>query len=64
MSKDYSLEKRKYVIAGFICVIIAIYIIRLFNLQVNNDKYKINADSNAFLRRTVYPARGLVYLSV
>lgn len=61
MSKDYSLEKRKYVIAGFICVIIAIYIIRLFNLQVNNDKYKINADSNAFLRRTVYPARGLVY---
>lgn len=61
MSKDYSLEKRKYVIAGFICVIVAIYIIRLFNLQVNNDKYKINADSNAFLRRTVYPARGLVY---
>lgn len=61
MSKDYKLEKRKYVIAGFICLIVAIYIMRLFNLQVGDDKYKINAESNAFLRRTIYPARGLVY---
>ncbi len=61
MSKDYSLEKRKYVIAAFICVIVVIYVVRLFNLQVKDDKYKINADSNAFLRRTVYPARGLIY---
>lgn len=61
MSKDYSLEKRKYIIAGFIVLIVIIYVIRLFNLQVSDDKYKINADSNAFLRRTVYPARGLIY---
>lgn len=38
-----------------------IYIFRLFNLQVSEDKYKENADSNAFLRRVIYPARGLVY---
>ncbi|MDE6243428.1 MAG: penicillin-binding protein 2, partial [Muribaculaceae bacterium] len=61
MSKDYNLEKRKYVIAGFICVIVALYIVRLFNLQVSDDKYKLNAESNAFLRRTIYPARGLIY---
>lgn len=61
MSKDYKLAKRRYVISGFICVIVAIYIFRLFSLQVGDDKYKENAESNAFLRRIIYPARGLVY---
>lgn len=59
--KDYSLGKRKYVIGGFITLIVAIYIVRLFNLQVSDDKYKENAESNAFLRKIVYPARGLMY---
>jgi len=59
--KDYRLEKRKYVIGGFICVIVAIYLIRLFSLQVGDDKYKESAESNAFLKRTIYPARGLMY---
>lgn len=61
MRKDYTLEKRKYVIGGFICLIVAIYIIRLFNLQVLNDKYKESAESNAFLKRVIYPSRGLMY---
>lgn len=61
MRKDYTLEKRKYVIGGFICLIVIIYVIRLFNLQVTNDKYKESADSNAFLRRVIYPSRGLIY---
>lgn len=38
-----------------------IYIFRLFSLQVSEDKYKENAESNAFLRRVIYPARGLIY---
>lgn len=61
MAKDYSLAKRKYIIGGFITVLVIIYIIRLFNLQVADDKYKENAISNAFLRRVIYPARGLMY---
>lgn len=61
MRKDYKLEKRKYVIGGFICLIVLIYIIRLYNLQVGDDKYKTSADSNAFLERIIYPARGLIY---
>ncbi len=48
-------------IGGFLCLIVTIYIVRLFGLQVSDDKYKENADSNAFLRRVIYPARGLVY---
>ena len=61
MSKDYTLEKRRYIISGFICLIVAIYVFRLFSLQVGDDKYKENAESNAFLRRVIYPARGLIY---
>ncbi len=61
MSKDYTLAKRRYIISGFICVIVAIYVFRLFSLQVSDDKYKENAESNAFLRRVIYPARGLIY---
>ena len=60
MRKDYNLANRKYVIAGFIILIVVIYVIRLFCLQVTNDKSKENADSNAFLRRVIYPARGLI----
>ena len=61
MRKDYKLEKRKYVIGGFIVAIVLIFIIRLFELQVCDSKYKQYADSNAFLRKTVYPSRGLIY---
>lgn len=61
MRKDYKLEKRKYIIGGFLIVIAIIYIIRLFNLQVIDNDYKKSADSNALLHRTVYPSRGLIY---
>lgn len=61
MRKDYSLSRRRYVIGGFLCVLVAIFIVRLFNLQLTEDKYKDSAQSNAFLRRVIYPARGLVY---
>ncbi|MCM1028689.1 MAG: penicillin-binding protein 2 [Pseudoflavonifractor sp.] len=61
MRKDYNLEKRKYVIVGFFLLIVAIYIFRLFNLQVADEKYKAYADSNAFLRKTIYPSRGTIY---
>lgn len=61
MRKDYNLEKRKFVIAGFIIVIVCIYITRLFILQVGDSTYKENADSNAFIERVIYPSRGLIY---
>ncbi|MBD5322548.1 MAG: penicillin-binding protein 2 [Bacteroides sp.] len=61
MRKDYNLAKRQYVIGGFIIVIAIIYAFRLFNLQVMEAKYKDFADSNAFLRKAVYPSRGIIY---
>lgn len=61
MRKDYNLEKRKYIIGGFIAFIALIYLVRLFDLQVNDERYKKRADSNAFLEKTIYPSRGLIY---
>lgn len=61
MRKDYRLEKRKYVIAGFIIVVALIYLVRLFSLQVIDSRYKEYADSNAFLRKAIYPSRGIIY---
>lgn len=61
MRKDYKFEKRKYIIGGFILVIALIYAIRLFDLQLNDERYKQSADSNAFLKKTVFPSRGLMY---
>lgn len=61
MRKDYNLSKRRYVIGGFVTLLVIIYCIRLFQLQIGDDKYKDSAISNAFLRRVIYPARGLIY---
>ena len=59
--KDYELDKRQYVIAGVAIAIVAIYIVRLFTLQIMSDDYKKNADSNAFLKKVEFPSRGIIY---
>lgn len=61
MRKNYNLEPRKYVIGGFLVLIATIFAIRLFELQIQDSTYKASADSNAFLKKTVYPSRGLIY---
>ena len=61
MSNDYRYENRKFVIVGIVIVIVLVYIGRLFSLQILNDEYKSYADSNAFLNKTVYPSRGVMY---
>ncbi len=58
--KDYSLERRKYVIGIVATLIVVVYLVRLFTLQLMSDDYQRNADSNAFLKRIQYPARGAI----
>ena len=41
-------------------LIVAIYIVRLFTLQLMSDDYKKNADSNAFLKKVDFPSRGII----
>ena len=59
--KDYSLDYRHYVIGGVALLIVVVYIIRLFMLQITSDDYKKSADSNAFLKKIEYPSRGGIY---
>ena len=56
--KNYDLTYRRYVIGGVATLIVVIYIIRLFMLQITSDDYKKSADSNAFLKKIEYPSRG------
>ena len=57
----YTLENRRYVISGAVVFLVLIYLIRLFMLQIVDSDYKAWADSNAFLKKTLYPSRGLIY---
>ena len=41
-------------------IVITIYVLRLFSLQLSSDDYKLRADSNAFLHRIQFPARGAI----
>ena len=59
--KDYNLSNRRFVIGTVAVLIVAIYIVRLFMLQLMSDDYKKNADSNAFLKRIEFPSRGVIY---
>lgn len=61
MQSNFELQKRRFVISGLILTIFLVYIIRLFTLQVLDDKYKAMARDNAFLTRTIYPARGQIF---
>ena len=60
MKGDYELENRRYVIGGVAIVIVVIYLLRLLSLQILSDDYKKNADSNAFLKKVEFPARGVI----
>lgn len=60
MENKYALSKRKYVMGAIACIIVLTYIFRLFTLQLLSEDFKRNADSNAFLKRILFPARGAI----
>ncbi|HCB88809.1 MAG TPA: penicillin-binding protein 2, partial [Porphyromonadaceae bacterium] len=61
VNNNKSYEKRKYIIASVVVVTLLVYIAQLFNLQILSPEYRNFADSNAFFRKTLYPARGAIY---
>ena len=56
-----SLYKRKYLVGGIAVIVVLIYIVRLFFLQILDQSTQEKAANNAQLRQTVYPSRGLIY---
>lgn len=51
---------RYFVIKVFIAILMVVFVVQLFILQIVRD-YGEQADGNALLRRTVYAPRGLIY---
>lgn len=56
-----NLSNRKFIVGIIFLVIGFIFIIRLFSVQVLNDKYKLDSDNNVLREIIEYPARGLIY---
>ena len=56
---DY--DNRKLIFVGALIVVSLAFIARLFYLQLVDTDYKAWADSNAFLKKSLYPARGMIY---
>ena len=52
---------RRYVISAIAIGVVAVFIIRLFFVQVLDDTASAQADNMSLLRQTVYAPRGLIY---
>lgn len=55
------LINRRTVFQTAIVLVFIILLSQLFYLQVLREDFKKFADSNAFLNRTIYPSRGMIY---
>jgi penicillin-binding protein 2 len=42
-------------------VAVSILVVKLFNIQIIDDKYKMDAANNSMVYTTVYPTRGIIY---
>ena len=54
-------ENRTYISGGFFGLVILIFIIRLFSIQVIDDSFKTSSENNVIRKQTDYPRRGLIY---
>jgi len=52
---------RRYVISGIAVGIVLIYIIKLFFVQIIDQSTQAKAETNALVKQTVYPSRGLIF---
>jgi penicillin-binding protein 2 len=52
---------RKYVISAIFISLAAIFLLRLFYIQVIDDRYKLAANDNALRHKIEYPERGVIY---
>lgn len=43
-----------------LCTVAVILIIRLFSIQIIEDKYKMDAENNSMVYSTIYPTRGII----
>ncbi len=56
-----NLSNRKFIVGLIFLVVGFLFIARLFTVQVLDDKYVLDSESNVMREITQYPARGLIY---
>ena len=44
-----------------LCVAAGILIVKLFGIQIIDDKYKLDADNNSMVYSVIYPTRGIIH---
>ncbi len=59
--KNRRYEGRKFVLAGIAFAIVVSYICRLAYLQLFENDYTNEAESNAFYENVIFPSRGVIY---
>lgn len=59
--KNQKFDNRSVFLRGLVIAVVLLFVVRLFSIQVLNPKYRESANSNAFLRKTIYPARGVIF---
>jgi len=59
MQNQYS--KRQVVIGAIFVLLLVLYLVRLFALQVLDSKYRLSAENNVLRYTTEYPARGEIF---
>ena len=55
------LQGRQQIIKGIFIIVILIFLLKLFYIQVINSKYKYSAQNNAIRFEAQQAARGLIY---
>ncbi|HYD20880.1 MAG TPA: penicillin-binding protein 2 [Flavipsychrobacter sp.] len=58
---SFAQNPRQYILRFLYIGVAAIILLRLFALQIFEDKYKIMANDIAIYRKIVYPPRGVIY---
>ena len=56
-----SFNNRRYVIIAAIVFVALSFLVKLFHIQVIDDKYRLSAENNVLRYVVQYPARGLIY---
>lgn len=60
MKTDF-FQNRKILIMCFICIFMAVLVLKLFHMQIINKEYQVSAKNNAIKERIVYPSRGDIF---
>lgn len=53
-------QNRKFYIGGFMMLVVVIYVLRLVNLQLLDNTYRDQADTNAFFKEITFAPRGVI----